>query len=519
MLPGLLVRLHVTDVPVELLYHDATILVGLVYTSLLFMVVPLVSSLESLDDSLIEAAYDLGANGFDVLGKIVIPHAAPGITAGCIVVFMLTLGNYLTPTLLGGKNSRMVHGADLQSVHRALQLGTGRRLRLPAARPVHRHGDGRIAAHGSALRRRDAPDMIPSLPRPLWLRTATALYVAAFLVFLFLPLAVVTVFAFNDAPYPAPPWHGFTLDWFFGNAGKDRVGMFQDGPLLASLGTSCLVAVWVTVLSVLLGTANAFLLERANFPGKPALSMLMLAPLVIPGVILGISILAFASRIADLADDALGWDLDFLRPGLPLVVLGQFSYIATIATLTISARLRRFDRTLEEAALNLGASRAATFRTIMLPYLRPALIGSSAISFLMSFADFNTTLMLVGSDSPLTVMMYGRMREGATLSLNAVSLFLMVASGLLALTLIRRAPRRAGTARRARRRLTQRRLLQRRLSQRRSSVSSPGSDRSPSRGPAWISAFTRHAVARTPARSRFSTRRCARELAKWLHQE
>jgi len=106
VLPGLLVRLGLTDVPVELLYRDATILVGLVYTSLLFMVVPLVSSLESLDNSLIEAAYDLGAGGLTVLRKIVIPHAAPGITAGCIVVFMMTLGNYLTPNLLGGKNSQ-----------------------------------------------------------------------------------------------------------------------------------------------------------------------------------------------------------------------------------------------------------------------------------------------------------------------------------------------------------------------------------------------------------------------------
>ena len=105
VLPALLVRLGVTAQPVELLYHDATILVGLVYTSLLFMVVPLVSSLESLDNSLIEAAYDLGGKGWSILREIVIPHAAPGITAGCIVVFMLTLGNYLTPTLLGGKNS------------------------------------------------------------------------------------------------------------------------------------------------------------------------------------------------------------------------------------------------------------------------------------------------------------------------------------------------------------------------------------------------------------------------------
>ena len=105
VLPAILVHLGITPQPVELLYHDATILVGLVYTSLLFMVVPLVGSLESLDNSLIEAGYDLGGHGPAILRTIVIPHAAPGITAGCIVVFMLTLGNYLTPTLLGGKNS------------------------------------------------------------------------------------------------------------------------------------------------------------------------------------------------------------------------------------------------------------------------------------------------------------------------------------------------------------------------------------------------------------------------------
>lgn len=279
--------------------------------------------------------------------------------------------------------------------------------------------------------------MIPSLPRPVWLRTATVVYLIAFLAFLFLPLIVVAVFAFNNAPYPAPPWRGFTLDWFLGNAATGRTGLFQDAELLGSIATSGVVACWVTLLSVLVGTSNAFLLERGRFRGKQVLSLVMLAPLVIPGVILGISILAFASRLADLADDLMGWDLDFLRPGLTLVVLGQFSYLATISTLTIAARLRRFDRTLEEAALNLGASRGAVLRTILLPYLRPALFGSAAISFLMSFADFNTTLMLVGADSPLTVMMYGRMREGATPVLNAVSLFLMLASALLALSLMR----------------------------------------------------------------------------------
>jgi spermidine/putrescine transport system permease protein len=280
--------------------------------------------------------------------------------------------------------------------------------------------------------------MIASLPRPSWLRTATALYIAAFMIFLFLPLVTVAVFAFNDADYPAPPWRGFTLDWFFGSDAGARVGLFHDAELLGSIWTSVVVASWVTTLSVLVGGANAFLMERFRFPGRQALTVLMLLPLVIPGVILGISILAFFSRIAELADALFGWELDFLRPGLPLVILGQFSYIVTIATLLISARLKRFDRTLEEAALNLGASHAAVLRTITLPYLRPALLGSAAVSFLMSFENFNTTLMLVGSDAPLTVAMYGRMREGASPVLNAVSLFLMTASALLAFAVMRR---------------------------------------------------------------------------------
>lgn len=282
--------------------------------------------------------------------------------------------------------------------------------------------------------------MIASLPRPPWLRAATSAYALAFYAFLFLPLVVVAVFAFNDAPYPAPPWRGFTLDWFTarGAGSGGRTGLFADGALLASIGTSVVVALWVTVLSVGVGTANAFLLERAQFRGQGLLALAMLAPLVIPGVILGISILAFASRLAQFASDVLGLEIDALRPGLPLVVLGQFSYIVSIATLTIAARLKRFDRSLEEAAFNLGASRPRVFLTIVLPYLQPALVGSAAVAFLMSFENFNTTLMLVGADPPLTVMMYGRMREGASPVLNAVSLFLMIASALLALALMRR---------------------------------------------------------------------------------
>ncbi|KEQ11322.1 spermidine/putrescine ABC transporter permease [Endozoicomonas montiporae] len=97
--------LGLADAPVEMLYNDVTVMMGLVYTSLLFMIVPLISTLEGLDDSLVEAAYDLGGNGWHTLKDVIVPYAMPGIVSGCIVVFMLTLGNYLTPTLLGGKDS------------------------------------------------------------------------------------------------------------------------------------------------------------------------------------------------------------------------------------------------------------------------------------------------------------------------------------------------------------------------------------------------------------------------------
>ncbi|MBS4012029.1 MAG: ABC transporter permease [Roseovarius sp.] len=98
--------LGITSGPVEFLYNDAAILIGLVYTSMLFMIVPLISTIDGMDDALVEAGYDLGGNGWTVLTRIVIPYAMPGIIAGSIVVFMLALGNYLTPTLLGGKSGQ-----------------------------------------------------------------------------------------------------------------------------------------------------------------------------------------------------------------------------------------------------------------------------------------------------------------------------------------------------------------------------------------------------------------------------
>jgi spermidine/putrescine transport system permease protein len=270
-------------------------------------------------------------------------------------------------------------------------------------------------------------------PQSALLRRLYNLYILAFFIYLIAPLVAAGIFAFNDSLFPSLPWQGWTLAWFF-NDTEPKLGFFHDRRLLESFFYSVEIALMVAALSVAVGTCNAFLFERHDFPGKRFLYMVMIVPLVIPGVILGIAILVFASFVANGVEDSYGLDWSILRPGIPLVVLGQFSFLTTITSLVIAARLRKFDVALEEAALNLGAGRLRTLRTITLPFLMPALVGAFIVGFLVSFENFNTTLMLVGSQSPLTITMYDRVAKvGSTPVLNAVSFVLMVGSCALAL--------------------------------------------------------------------------------------
>jgi spermidine/putrescine transport system permease protein len=258
-------------------------------------------------------------------------------------------------------------------------------------------------------------------------------YIVIFFLYLVAPLLAAGVFAFNDSLFPALPWQGFTLDWFFSDT-EPKLGLFHDDRLMRGLKNSAFIGLIVSALSVAAGTVNAFLFERRSFPFKNALYVLMVVPLVIPGVILGISILVVASMIANGLDQGLDVNARWLRPGIPLIVLGQFSFLTTITSLVISARLQKFDIALEEAALNLGAGRVRVLATVTLPFLMPALVSAFIVAFLVSFENFNTTLMLVGSDAPLTITMYDRMvKVGSTPVLNAVSVLLMLGSGLLAL--------------------------------------------------------------------------------------
>jgi len=267
--------------------------------------------------------------------------------------------------------------------------------------------------------------MIRSLPNSPFYKVGYRFYVSAFFIFLILPLLAVVVLAFNDSNAIALPWKGFTLDWFFANT-NERVGLFNDEELLQSVLISLETAFAMAFISTVVGTIAALLFEQYKFRFKGLLYFFAIAPLVIPGVILGISILISSTYVGGLLEDKLGVDAEIFSPGFWLVVLGQFSFGATYVMLLVGARLKKFDPTLEEAALSLKATKLEVIRYITIPFLKPAIIGAFVVAFLMSFSNFNTTIFLVGSDPTLPVDLYSRIKFSSTPVLNAVSFVIVL---------------------------------------------------------------------------------------------
>jgi len=277
----------------------------------------------------------------------------------------------------------------------------------------------------------EGDQMIRTLPNSKSYLSGFRLFTLLYFVFLFAPLVVTMILAFNNSMFPSLPWKGFTLAWFFGE-GPEKTGLFYDKMNLRAIATSFKVAISVSIFSVAVGTMAAFLFEQEDFKFKGALYFLMIAPLVIPGVILGISILLFSTTVGLFIENTFGIDIKILRPGFWLIVLGQFSFITTIVTMTISARLKKFDRALEEAASDLGANRFEVIRLITLRYLKPSIIGGAAIAFLMSFENFNTTTFLISSQPTLPIILYQQVRDGSTPVINAISFILIVSVSIIA---------------------------------------------------------------------------------------
>jgi len=274
--------------------------------------------------------------------------------------------------------------------------------------------------------------MIRTLPNTSGYKIGFNLFAGAYFLFLFAPLVMVCILAFNDSMFPALPWYGFTLDWFIGK-GPGKVGLFYNPLNMNAILTSLKVAFGVSLLSTFVGTCAAFLFDQEEFRFKKLFYLLMIAPMVVPGVILGISTLSFVNSLGGLIERTIGIDLRILSPGLFLVMCGQSAFITTFVALVVIARLRKFDRTLEEAAYNLGATRFEVIWHITLKFLRPSIIGGAAVAFLLSFENFNTTLFLIGSKPTLPIALFAQIRDGGTPVVNAVSVLLMFGMSLVAL--------------------------------------------------------------------------------------
>ncbi len=275
--------------------------------------------------------------------------------------------------------------------------------------------------------------MIRSLPSSNLYRLAYRLYIFLFFTFLLMPLIAISILAFNDSNFISLPWNGFIFDWFFSTT-DERQGLFADEELIASIYTSISTGFFVALISTLVGTLAALLFEEEQFRLKGLLYFLALAPLVIPGVILGISILLTATAAGNHIEDNFGVDIELFRPSYWLVVLGQFSFAATYVMLLVSARLKKFDRTLEEAALSLKATRLQAIWYVTIPFLRPAIIGAFVVAFILSFSNINTTIFLIGSDPTLPIDLYSRIRFSSTPVLNAVSFLIVLTISVMAIT-------------------------------------------------------------------------------------
>ena len=244
--------------------------------------------------------------------------------------------------------------------------------------------------------------MIRTLPCSPLYKTGYRLYITLFYIFLIMPLITICVLAFNDSNFISLPWNGFSLDWFFANT-DERIGLFKDEDLMLSVWTSLKTGFFVALFSTIVGTIAALLFEEEQFRLKGLLYFLALAPLVIPGVVLGISILLSSTYAGMFMEEKFGLSFEFLGPSFWLVVIGQFSFGATYVMLLVGARLKKFDRVLEEAALSLRATRLEVIWLITIPFLKPAIIGAFVVAFLISFSNFNTTIFLVGSDPTLQI--------------------------------------------------------------------------------------------------------------------
>jgi spermidine/putrescine transport system permease protein len=252
------------------------------------------------------------------------------------------------------------------------------------------------------------------------IRIFVGAYIVLFFAYLFGPLVIMSATAFNSSPFPRiVPWECFTFEWFGKAAADQRLRM--------GLRNAGIIGAGVVALSVTLGLAGALFLTQVWPRARATYYTIVISPILMPGVVLGISTLLFWDRMAK----TLGASTDSLfYNGIFLTILGQSCFIASYCMLVFIARLQRFDMGLVEAALDLGATNAQAFRKILLPFLKPAIASAAVLAFLASFENYNTTVFTISHYNTFTTEVAQKVRLGIDPSISSLAVV------IIALTLV-----------------------------------------------------------------------------------
>lgn len=241
------------------------------------------------------------------------------------------------------------------------------------------------------------------------------LYLTLFFVYLFGPLIVMVLTAFNSSSFPRiSPWDCLTADWF----GK----LFSDEKLLTGLGNSLIIGVGVMVVAVPIGLAAAMMLSQVGPSLRSVIYSIFIAPILMPGVVIGLSTLIFWDRLGTLL--GAGYNSIFYD-GMFLTIAGQVTFISAYSMLVFLSRLQRFDPTLNEAALDMGATQTQAFFKVLLPFMRPAILSAAVLAFLASMENYNTTVFTIVADSTFTTVLAQKVRYGLDPSISAVAVIIV----------------------------------------------------------------------------------------------
>ena len=253
-----------------------------------------------------------------------------------------------------------------------------------------------------------------------------AIGVATICVYLFLyaPVLILIAFSFNDAR-SGGQWSGFTTQWYRDLAGNEQ--------LKNATSNSLQIAVIATAVAVVLGTMLALAFDRHRFRGRVVGQQLAYLPIIAPEIVTGVALLAFFSLVLGRLNDILGRSAgDALRLGKPTIIIAHIGFCTAFVALTVRASLRSFDRSVEEAARDLGATPWATFRKITLPSIMPGVLGGGLLAFTLSLDNFVITFFVSGPGSAtLPIEVFGQLRRTISPEVNAVSTLIFGASTLL----------------------------------------------------------------------------------------